>query len=117
MVNLNSPNKHCLLGDWMSKNKLMAFVFVFNVLMALAFVYGNFSLWASVSTTYPTMTASQLSPFSIHVMYYHYTDGTISVVQGIFLYFNYPFWLFWVSMIGNLVLMVLILRRQPSQEK
>ncbi len=101
----------------MSKNKLIALVFVFNVLMALAFVYSNSSLWDSVSTTYPTMTASQWSPFSIHVMYYHYADGTISVVQGIFLYFNYPFWLFWVTMMGNLVFTALILRRQPSQEK
>ncbi len=101
----------------MSKNKLVACVFVFNVLMALAFVYSNSSLWDSVNTTYPTMTVSQWSPFSIHVMYYHYADGMLSVVQGIFLYFNYPFWLFWVTMMGNLVLMALILRRQPIEGK
>ena len=84
-------------------NRILKYAIVTNILLALLFVYSNFSLWSLVNAEYPFLIASHWSSLGINAQHYAINaDGSIEVVQGIFSYFNSPFWIFWVLLIVNL---------------
>jgi hypothetical protein len=72
--------------------------------------YTNFSLWELVNGEYPYLIASHWSPLGISAPHYIMNNGSIAVVQTItiYLYFNTPFWIFWVLLIVNLYLIIKI---------
>jgi len=91
-----------------------------NLLLALVFVYSNFSIWDLVNAEYPYLIASHWSPLGISAPHYVITDGSIAIVQTVFLYFNTPFWIFWVLLAVNLFFILMISKeamkhRQPIQ--
>ena len=78
---------------------------VANVILALLFVYSNFALWSSVNGKgLSLLIASYWNPLSVSAMHYHYVDGTFSTVSGLFLYWNTPFWIFWMLPSGQSIL-------------
>jgi hypothetical protein len=84
----------------MAISRLTKIAFLFNITMCLLFVFSNYSMWQIlVGRT----IQSYWNPFEI-VLVFHYLfpDGTYTTVQGIFIYPNVPFVLFWVSTIINL---------------
>ena len=83
-------------------HKLGKIAVVTNILLALLFVYSNFSLWSFVNAEYPYLIASHWSPLGISAPHYVITDGSFAMVQTVFLYFNFPFWLFFISIAVNL---------------
>jgi hypothetical protein len=84
-------------------HRILKYAIVTNILLALLFVYSNFSLWSLVNAEYPYLIASHWGLLGISAPHYAINaDGSIAVVQGIFLYFNSPFWIFWVLLIVNL---------------
>ena len=94
--------------------KIAKIAIVVNLTLASLFVYSNFSLWNSVNAEYPYLIASHWTPLGINAPHYAINnDGTIAVIQGIFLYFNTPFWIFWVLLIANRYFIIRI-RKQTS---
>jgi choline-glycine betaine transporter len=86
--------------------KIVKYAIVVNIILALVFVYSNFSLWNFVNAEYPFLVASHWSPLGIVAPHYLYTDGNISQIQTPFLAFNYPFWIFWIMLAINLVFII-----------
>jgi len=87
-------------------HKIAQYAIVTNIILALVFVYSNFSLWNFVNAEYPFLVASHWSPLGIVAPHYQYTDGNISLIQTPFLTFNYPFWIFWIAIAVNLVFII-----------
>jgi disulfide bond formation protein DsbB len=86
--------------------KIVKYAIAINLILALAFVYSNFSLWSFVNAESPFLVASHWSPLGIVAPHYLYTDGSISQIQTPFLAFNYPFWIFWITLAMNLFFIV-----------
>jgi hypothetical protein len=88
-------------------HRIIKYAIVINIFLALLFVYTNFSLWSLVNAKYPYLIASHWSPLGISAPHYAINaDRSITVVQGIFSYFNSPFWIFWMLLIVNLYFIV-----------
>jgi len=87
-----------------------------NIILALLFVYSNFTLWALVNAEYPYLIASHWSPLGITAPHYIISDSIIAIVQTVFLYFNTPFWIFWVLLIVNLCFIIKI-SKEAKQHK
>ena len=88
---------------------------VVNAIVALLFAYSNFSLWSLVNTEYPYLVASHWSPLGISAPHYIINDSSISIVQTLYLYFNTPFWIFWVLLVVDMFFIV-ILTKKPSKQ-
>ncbi len=74
-----------------------------NLILALLFLYSNFSLWASVNSEYPYLTVSHWSPLGIVASHYYGNPYfTNSIVPELFLGWNFPFWIFFVAIAVNL---------------
>lgn len=88
--------------------KMVKYAIAVNLLLALLFVYSNFSLWSLVNAEYPYLIASHWGPLGISAPHYVITDGSFAIVQTVFLYFNTPFWIFWVLLVVNLLFIIMI---------
>jgi len=104
--------------------KTLAFMILFNVLIGIAFVFSNIYIWGFVNnissqgshdgngTTIPIININALQV----------TGGTVGwTSEGIqiprplpTIIPNYPFFIFWVAMIGNLVFAVLIMKSKKA---
>lgn len=86
--------------------KLLRYAVAVNVLLALLFVYSNYLIWDVFNgnnALHRTVFATHWNPFTYSLTFYDYfSNGDADVVQGIFQYTNYPFWIFWASMTVNL---------------
>ncbi len=85
-------------------HKIAKYAIVINILLALIFVYSNFSLWASVNGDNNYIIASHWSPLGISAPHYIFDNNKVSIVQTVYSYFNTPFWIFWLLLIVNLYL-------------
>jgi len=98
-------------------HKIAQYAIVTNIILALVFVYSNFSLWNFVNAEYPYLVASHWSPLGIVAPHYLYTDGSISQIQSPFLAFNYPFWIFWIAIALNLVFIIMLGRGKEAKQR
>ncbi len=109
----------------MSKRRMMVYVTVFNVVMVVAFVFSNIYIWDYLNTeinlnsSYSPNGGGAIVPgiiingFIIQVGHAGWTsDGTMIPMPAPASILNYPFTIFWITLIGNLVLIALILRKQ-----
>ncbi len=116
----------------MFKKKVVAYVAIFNVLVIALYIFSTVYMWNSLRTivdngaggsyehgfVVPCVEESGLQVTISHVFYG--ISGNQTVVNlGPFPtpVPNYPFYVFWVAIIGNLVLMTLVLRKRskPSE--
>ncbi len=111
----------------MSKSKLFVCLVVFNALVIVAFILSSIYIWDFIDnlTSQAYHGSSGTTIPIINVDWLQVTGGTVgwtsdgtqiprplpTVIP------NYPFFIFWAALIGNLVLIALILRRHPNQEK
>jgi hypothetical protein len=87
-----------------------------NLALGLLFLYSSFAIWGFVNSEYPYLNVSHWSPFLVVASHYSVNaNRTFDIAQGIFLTWNFPFWLFWSLLIANLYLM-LRLSREVSQK-
>lgn len=105
----------------MSK-RIIAYVAIFNVLMIAAFIFSNIYMWDFLNTNINKQGGRQengiyVIPFiqetGLQVTIGHdaWTNDGIAVPTALPISVpNYPFIVFWVAIVGNLVLIVLILR-------
>jgi len=87
--------------------RLIKIAIVFNIAVSVLFIYGSYVQWdlfAGNNAVSSTIISCTWNPKSLTVMFYGDSNGAISVVEGLFVYPNTPFMLFWVSTIGNLLL-------------
>ncbi len=79
---------------------------LFNVLLAVFFVSSNYSIWNTVNFYHDS--SPTWSPINIVFLPGFFVNGIFIPEQMPGVLFNYPFWLFWVAMIGNIIFAFLI---------
>ena len=114
----------------MSKKKVVAYVAIFNVLVIALYVFSTVYMWDSLKTivdtgaggsyehgfVVPFVEETGLQVTISHVFYGISGNQTIVNLGPLPTPVpNYPFIVFWISIVGNLVLMALILRKQKKQ--
>jgi hypothetical protein len=97
-------------------HSIAKYAIVVNIIIALIFIYSNFSLWSLVNAEYPYMIASHWSPLGISAPHYVINnDGSIAQLQTVYSYFNSPFWIFWVLLVANLYFIIKINKNSRNQ--
>ncbi len=111
----------------MSKRKMILGLAVFNVLVMIVYVFSTVYMWDSLRTIVDTGAGGSyengfIVPFvedsglqvTISHVFYGISGNQTVVNLGPLptLVPNYPFYVFWVALFGNLVLMALILRKK-----
>jgi len=114
----------------MSRKKLIVCFAAFNVLVIVAYVFSTVYMWDSLKTivdtgaggsyehgfVVPFVEETGLQVTISHVFYGISGNQTIVNLGPLPTPVpNYPFIVFWISIVGNLVLMALILRKQKKQ--
>ncbi len=87
-------------------SKWFILMILFNVVLAIFFVLSNYSIWNTVNSYH--YSSPEWGPRSIVFVPRIFENGIIILEQMIVILPNYPFWLFWVSMIGNIIFAFLI---------
>ncbi len=116
----------------MFKKKAVAYVAIFNVLVIALYVFSTVYMWDSLRTivdtgaggsyedgfVVPFVEESGLQVTISHVFYGINGNQTVVNLGPLPTPVpNYPFYVFWVAIVGNLVLMALVLRKgsKPSE--
>lgn len=103
----------------MSKKKMIVALVVFNALMIVAFILSNIYVWDFINNmtsqwSYGNGVAIpiiNIDAFQVTGETIGWTSDGIQVPRPLPAVIpNYPFFIFWVAMLGNLVLAALILR-------
>jgi hypothetical protein len=109
----------------MSKKQVIAYVAIFNALMIVAFIFSNIYIWDFLTTQINgnfgyTLTNGIVTYTEPHIRINGFqvsvgivgarSDGGNIPTPVPLSVPNYPFYVFWVAIVGNLVLMFLILR-------
>ena len=96
----------------MKSTQLLVAVIAFNVVIGALFVVSNYHIWNAVNPL--DYTSPNWGPFNIAYVPRFFVDGEFILEQMIVVLINYPFWLFWVAMIGNMFFIVLALRSKKT---
>lgn len=110
------------MGVSMSKwIMFFALALIFNVIMGVSFVLANNSMWDFITSeidydpsriaedSYHLVPYIIISGFEVSVGHEIYSDGVFNLGPLPAVIPNYPYILFWVSMIGNFVFVALAL--------
>jgi hypothetical protein len=100
------------------RHVLIALIILFNAIMVTGFILSNIYMWNFLKTEINDKTAYiEEIGFQVSISHPVYVNGTIvnlgplpTVIP------NYPFILFWVSTIGNVVFIALVLRNKASKQ-
>ena len=113
----------------MSKRQMIVFLSIFNVLMIVAFIFSNIYIWDYLNTQINLQSSHQpngatilpsiqINGLQVTVSHAGWTsDGMLIPMPAPISVPNYPFFIFWVAIVGNLILMALILRKRKHAEK
>ncbi len=90
----------------MAMHKIAKIAMVTNLILALLFIYSNLLVW----DVFNGNNALHRTEFATHwgfnnyllTFYDHLPDGSVGVVQGIFIYPNFPICVFFVALAVNL---------------
>ncbi len=86
---------------------VLGFILLVDLALGVAFVFSNILLWSVVNQ--PSYYSTGWGPLAIEIVPRPSVNGE-PVPQVAFSLINYPFWLFWVAMIVNILFAVFILR-------
>ena len=105
-------------------SKILALMILFNVLMGIAFIFSNIYIWDFINnlTSKASHDSSGTTIPIININSLQVTGGAVGwTSEGIqiprplpTIIPNYPFFIFWVAMIGNLVFAVLIMKSKKA---
>jgi len=93
-------------------SKILAFMILFNVLMGVAFVYSNYYIWNRLDEY--QISPAHWNPIAVAWVPAYLQNGEYIQIETIIVVNNYPFQLFWIAMIGNILFAVLILRSKQT---
>ena len=109
--------------------RIVVYVAIFNVLMIIAFLFSNIYMWGYLNTEINEKSGNKgqgnfvipyilyMNGFEVTIGHDYWSDNLVNlgpIPTGIP---NFPFIIFWVSIVGNLVLIALLLRRWTREEK
>ncbi len=113
------------MGELMSK--ILALMILFNVVMIVAFILSSVYTWDFINnmTSQWSYGSDGVAIPIINIDAFQVTGGTIGwTSEGIQIprplpavIPNYPFFIFWIAIVGNLVLTAFILRKQQPEGK
>ena len=101
---------------------LIALVILFNILVSLGFISSNIYMWNYLKTEINDITPAayieKIDAFQVSISH-PYINDTVNLGPLPTVIPNYPFILFWISTIGNLILitLALVLRNKASKQK
>ena len=93
----------------MKKTFLFVAMIAFNVILGILFVVSNYQIWDAINPL--DYTSPNWGPRDIFYVPRYFVDGEFVLAQMVVILFNYPFWLFWVAMIGNILFAALLTLR------
>jgi hypothetical protein len=102
--------------------KLLPIILI-NLILALLFVYSNYSIWNAVNSV-PTLngaspvsiTTSDWKPFEVVWHHYAYYNGNLAMSGAIFFTYNFPYWLFFISTALNLYFIARFTKNKSLQQ-
>jgi hypothetical protein len=87
-------------------HKIAKIAVITNIILVLLFVYSNLLVWDVFNgnnALHRTVFATHWGFNNYSLTFYDYlSDGSVAMVQGIFIYPNYPIYLFFVAIAVNL---------------
>jgi hypothetical protein len=83
---------------------------IFNVVLGILFVLSNYSIWNFVNQL--PYTSPNWGPINVSFVPRDYVVDHFIYAQIVVNLFNYPFWLFWIAIIGNMLFAFLIQRKK-----
>ncbi len=110
---MENRNEH--LTRLQKKQIHIALVILFNVVVVLAFVGSSLSLVNSFNHIGGYgKTEWRWTPFSVDITAFATVSNGDEMLAGHWSYINYPFILFWISISGNLMIIVWLLREKMN---
>jgi hypothetical protein len=94
--------------------KVVVFAVAVNLVLGVIFVFSNFSIWYDINSSYPTVTVLQWSPSLITAPHYVILEDGTAMVQRIYSYFNFPFWIFFALMATNLLFIAWLAKNKSA---
>lgn len=99
-------------------SRLLKMALAVNILLCAAFVIASYAQWQLFATdNETTFVVSSWNPISLTITHYYYANGVIAHEVGFRIYPNFPFLLFWVSIITNLYFIAEVVRNKEKQIK
>jgi hypothetical protein len=92
--------------------KPITIIIVFDIFISLLFIISNFLVWDYLNGKL-TMN-NNWGPFEIGSIPQTLINGTLEVVGTFTMKINYPFILFWIALVGNLIIFVYILKSKKN---
>jgi|MudIll2142460700_1097286.scaffolds.fasta_scaffold717131_1 hypothetical protein len=92
--------------------KILALMIVFNVLLGVAFVGSNYYIWSRLEEY--QISPAHWNPITVAWVPAYLQNGEYIQIETIIVLNNYPFQLFWIAMIGNVLFAVWILRSKKA---
>jgi hypothetical protein len=110
------------------KRILIALIVLFNILIILGFVFSNIHVWNLLKTQIDQgiayngergHTTPHIKDFGLQISISHpfYENGTIAnlgALPGVVP--NFPFILFWVAIVGNLLFIWVLMKKQETEK-
>jgi hypothetical protein len=94
--------------------KLLPVILV-NSVLALLFIYLNYSIWNEVNGSNGILLiTSHWGPIGISASHYSYANGLLHQSLGIYWYYNFPYWLFFISTAVNLYFIAKFARNKTT---
>lgn len=93
-------------------SRTLVLMILFNVVLGVLFVFSNYSIWTAVNQL--PYTSPSWGPMSVHFVPRDFVNGGFIYAQLVVNLFNYPFWLFWVAIVGNILFAILIQRSKDT---
>lgn len=93
--------------------KFILTIIIFDILIGTLFVFSNLSVWNFLNGK---LTINNWGPYEIIIVPQTIVNGTASVVGTYTGEINYPFILFWIALIGNLVLSIIMMKAKNEMK-
>jgi hypothetical protein len=93
----------------MHKQTLFTAMILINVFLGVLFVFSNYYIWNEVNAD--NYSSPNWNPMAINYVRRNYSNGEL-VYDGLVSISNYPFWVFWVTMIINISLGIMFLKSE-----
>jgi hypothetical protein len=97
----------------MSKKRLFVGMVLVNFLLGVLFVISNYSIWDKINAE--DYSSPDWNPISVSYVPRDYVNGELIYALTIVFLTNYPFWLFWVAMILNILFGFFLLKNKETE--
>jgi hypothetical protein len=91
---------------------IIVMMVLFNVMLGVLFVSSNYYIWNTIDQL--PYTSPHWNPLHVSYVPRIYVNGMFVYAQTVITIPNFPFWLFWVAMIANILFAVLLQRSKQG---